>query len=534
MFSRLLLAVSVAWLGLFTPGQATELPRVTSVDGRHVLLVDGRPYLVLGAQINNSSNYGPMLPSVWPVIAALHANTVEAPVTWEQIEPVEGRFDFKWIDALLAQARRRHVRLTLLWFGAWKNGESNYAPEWVKRDQIRFPRLMRPGGAPTLTLSPFGEATLAAEVKPFRALMAHLRRTDKVHTVILVQVENEVGSKVARDYSPVANALFAQAVPEAVVQATSKPAGTWQQAFGPFAEQYFSTWGYARYMEAVAAAGKAELALPMYANAAVFDPVNADNERSFMSGAPAWNVIPIWKAVAPSLDFLSPDLYIPGPKIYAGFLNRYDLPNNGLMIVETGNAIPYARYFWSALGHGAIGWAPFGMDDTGYTNFPFGPRTLDAATLDAFAAPFALFAPMARKWSEIASTHPTWGTVRGTDLSDDTTVMGAWRITAQYGMNMFGERGWGAPPPWADQPVGGAVVAQLGEDEFLVAGRYARLRLAPVDPKEIGQILSVEEGTYVHGEWRMRRRWNGDQIDYGFNFAEKPTMLRVRMMRTAG
>jgi beta-galactosidase GanA len=118
--------------------QAVPLPRIETRDGRHALIVDGRPFLMLGAQANNSANYPAMLPEVWPTIRALHANTLEMPIAWEQIEPVEGRFDFSFLDTLLAQARENEVRLVLLWFGTWKNTSASYVPEWVKTDTSRL------------------------------------------------------------------------------------------------------------------------------------------------------------------------------------------------------------------------------------------------------------------------------------------------------------------------------------------------------------------------------------------------------------
>src|SRR5436309_428219 len=117
---------------------AADLPRLVSSAGKHALLVDGAPFLILGAQTNNSSNYPAELPKVWPVIHKLHANTVEIPVAWEQLEPEEGKFDFSWVDTLLAQARENNVRLVLLWFGTWKNTNPQYTPEWVKSDPKRF------------------------------------------------------------------------------------------------------------------------------------------------------------------------------------------------------------------------------------------------------------------------------------------------------------------------------------------------------------------------------------------------------------
>ena len=181
--AALLLAGSTA-----TALAATDLPRLRSENGHHALIVDGRPFLVLGAQVHNSSNYPATLPQVWPVMHALSANTIEMPVAWEQVEAREGRPDYSWVDTLLREARQNDMRVILLWFGSWKNGESTYVPEWVKADTRRFPRLVRRDGRLTTTLSPLGEATLAADRRAFSGLMRHLREVDPQHTVIMVQV----------------------------------------------------------------------------------------------------------------------------------------------------------------------------------------------------------------------------------------------------------------------------------------------------------------------------------------------------------
>ena len=509
---------------------AGELPRLRTEDGRHALLVDGKPYLMLGAQVHNSSNYPSVLPQVWPVMQALSANTIEIPVAWEQFEPTEGRFDYSWVDTLLAQARKNDMRVVLLWFGSWKNGDSTYTPEWVKSDTKRFPRLQKRDGRPTTTLSPLGEGTLAADRKAFVALMRHLREVDREHTVIMVQVENEIGSHgVARDYSPAADRLFAQQVPEDIRRASGKQAGTWAEAFGKEADQAFAAWTYARFVQEVAVAGKAEKNLPLYTNAAVFDATGTAMAAQVASGGPNWNVLPIWKTAAPALDLIGPDLYLPLEKTYLGLLDHYARPDNALFVPETSNAIWAVRFFWAALGRGAIGWAPFGMDATSYSNYPLGTRKLDAATIEAFAAPYRLFRPIASDWAAIASKHPTWGTAKNS-AGEDSTSMGSWKFSVTYGRNNF-DIPWPGmePPPWAKEPVGGGVVAQLGPNEFLVAGQYSRFQFTPVDPAMNGQIMSAEEGTFIDGRWQTSRRWNGDQISYGFNFNEQPALLRVKL-----
>ena len=205
---------------LYAQSQDHSLPRIVQKDGRYGLFVDGEPYLMLGAQVNNSSAWPAMLPKVWPAIEYLHANTVEMPVYWEQFEPEQGRFDYTVLDSLLAQAREHHVHLVLLWFGTWKNGSSHYMPLWLKRSPERSPRMIGANGRPIDSPSPYASAALQADVQAFSALMRHLKTADAQHTVLMVQVENEPGTwGSVRDYSPAAHKLFEAPVPAELLAA---------------------------------------------------------------------------------------------------------------------------------------------------------------------------------------------------------------------------------------------------------------------------------------------------------------------------
>ncbi|MEN2749682.1 DUF5597 domain-containing protein [Sphingomonas sp. T9W2] len=509
-----------------------EVPRIESRNGRHALMVDGAPFLMLGVQANNSSNYPAMLPQVWSMVDRLHANTLEIPVAWEQIEPVEGQFDFSYLDALLPQARERGVKLVLLWFGTWKNTSPGYVPAWVKRDNARFPRMRTRDGKTHYALSPHAPATLAADRKAFVALMRYLKDKDTDNSVIMVQPENEVGVyQQGRDYSPEANRLFAQPVPSKLARK-----GTWEQAYGVGAEAAFNAWYTARYIDEIAAAGKAVKPVPMYVNAAVGDPFAAPGKSGGASGGPDWQVIDVWKAAAPHIDAVAPDLYGRDGNNYLKFLDHYARPDNALLVPETGNAMDFARFLWPTLGRGGIGWAPFGMDDTGYSNHPLGAVTLDAATLDAFARPYAFLKPMARGWAKLAYAHPGWGTAKGAPDTEQTKVMGRWRVSAKYGEWQFGsmDSPWlkAAPPPHAAQPVGGMAVLHLAPDQFLVTGTDIRVNIDLADKSkgETAMLLKVEEGTLADdGSFVMRRVLNGDQTDYGLNFTAQPMLLRVTM-----
>jgi beta-galactosidase GanA len=531
-FAKLLAGALLAFAS--APLAAAELPHLVHTGGKHALIVDGQPFLMLGAQTHNSSNYPAMLPRVWPTVHALHANTLEIPVAWEQIEPREGHFDFSWLDTLIPQARANNVRLVLLWFGTWKNTGPSYTPEWVKGDPKRFPRMMTKEGKTHYVLSPHSRTTLEADKRAFVAVMHHIREIDPQHTVIMVQVENETGSYGSpRDFSAVAQRLFEQPIPAALARRIGKN-GTWSQAFGWKADQAFNAWYTARYVDEVAAAGQAELNLPMYVNAALGDAFKEESAQSGASGGPNWNVIDIWKAAAPHIAIEAPDIYDRDARAYARFVELYGRPDNPLFIPETSNAAGFARFLWLALGKGTIGFSPFGMDGTGDSNFPLGAESGDSESLEAFASKFRLLQPIAQDWARLSFEHPTNGFARGQDAAPQSITMGRWKMTAQYALWPFGEPEWTGlkmpPHPDKDRPVGGAALIQLGSDEFLLAGDHIRIRfgLDKPQPGESSQFLSVEEGTFENGRWIMTRRWNGDQIDYGLNLT-RPVLLKVRM-----
>ena len=514
---------------------SAQAPHFAPGKVRPALIVDGAPFLVLGAQVNNASNYPATLDEVWPAVDRIGANAVLMPVAWEQVEPAEGQFDLSFVDTLLEQARAHDKRLVLLWFATWKNTAPGYAPPWVKEDGRRFPRMRFADGHAHGVLSPHGAATLAADARAFARLMGHLREADPQHTVIMAQVENETGSYgLARDHAPEADRLFAQPIPRELAEALRIPRRSWTEAFGAHAEQFFMSWYVAHYVDQVAAAGKREWDLPLYVNAALGSAFTDQPGSIGPSGGPNWNALPVWRAAAPHIDAFAPDIYTRDQAAVEKFLERYANPGP-LMVPEIGNAAEFARFVWPALGQGTVMISPFGIDGTGYSNYPLGAKELDDATLEAFAAPFRLLGPAARDWARIASDHETWGAAKGTDGANRETTLGRWKVTAQFARWQFGEDDWTwlerDEHPLKNVPEGGALVAQLGPDRFLVTGRHVRLRLALADARagKQAQIISAEEGQFIDGEWRMRRRWNGDLTDYGFNFGAEPVWLMIEM-----
>ena len=524
---------------------AAPMPRLVQQDGRYALVVDGKPFTMLGVQAHNSSNYPNALPKVWAAVKDAHANTLEIPVAWEQIEPVEGRFDFGYVDTLVAEARRNGVRLVLLWFGTWKNTGPAYTPEWVKFDDKRFPRMLGRDGKASYCLSPLGERTLAADRNAFVALMRHLKQIDEAQrTVIMVQVENEVGTYgTVRDFGPRGEAAFRQPVPAAVLARKKPPvpgaaSGTWSEVYGPYADEYFHAWAVASYIEEIAKAGRAVYDLPMFVNNALRDPLEplAPWKGNFASGGPTYDVIDIYKAAAPHIDIAGPDLYAPQSGSVAATLDKFQRPDNALFVPEMGNAAAYARYVYRILGSGAIGVAPFGIDYADYSNYPLGSRRTDKSKVEPFGAIYAAFAPLARQWGRWALEGRTSGIAEGDDRKPQSLVLKDWGVSASVREWQFGTMGKDAKeedyPPGTAAPNGGAAFARIGADEFVVIGQHVRLHFWPAGANEGKRFMfaRVEEGRFdAEGRWQMERNWNGDQVDHGLNLPARPTVLKIRL-----
>jgi beta-galactosidase GanA len=503
---------------------------------------------MLGGQAHNSSNYPAALPKVWSAIEDAHANTLEIPVAWEQVEPVEGRFEFGYVDTLVKEARAHGKRVVLLWFGAWKNTGPAYTPQWVKLDNARFPRMVGKDGKTSYCLSPFGQATQSADRKAFVALMDHLKRIDgERHTVIMVQVENEVGTYgLARDYAPAAQAAFDGPVPAAVLARQKPPAGrpaggAWRDVYGDYADEYFHAWAIASYIESLASAGRAVYDLPMYVNNALRDPGQpgqppAPWKGDFASGGPTYDVLGIYRAAAPHIDFAGPDIYMPESGKVTATLARFQQPDNALLVPEMSNAAGYARYVYQILGQGAIGVAPFGIDYFEYSNYPLGAKATDKRMVEPFARIYGAFAPMARPWARWAFEGRTRGVAEGDDRAPQSVELDGWKAALTFREFQFGEREYlrdkNEYAEGTDKPSGGVAIAQIGPDEFVLVGQQIRVKFSGTGANagKPSLFARVEEGRFdAAGKWTMERNWNGDQTDYGLNLPATPTVLKVKL-----
>jgi hypothetical protein len=514
-------------LATVTTAATAQPPRLANDGERFELLVDGAPFLLLGAQTHNSSAWPEMLDTVWPQLDALGANTLEAPVYWQQLEPEEGRFDTTNVDALVAGAREHGVRLALLWFGTWKNGTMDYVPQWVKQAPERFPRLIGANGHQTRALSPHGRESLEADRRAFRHLMQHLREIDgEQHTVILVQVQNEPGSLGAvRDHSPGAEKLFAAKVPHRLVGALGLSNGTWTEVFGEQADEAFAAHQTALYVNAVAAAGKEVYPLPMSVNVWLRERKSWQRPgEQYPSGGPTTNMLDIWKATAAAIDLIAPDIYVRDYVGYREVCDAYSRPDNALMIPETFGGTTSARYLFYAVGDfDAIGFAPFGF------NLRDGSTDLAESYL-----------PLAAGYRLLTAAGPLLAEVRGRESGGHRRLQAAveehlitnrrlhfdgWDVLVQWGAIRNGYGGESAAG--TTDRSGRALVAQRGDSEFFVLGFDSRVKFRRRGAAADASFLSVEQGRFVDGEWRRERLLNGDQIFFGLRLPSQGALLRV-------
>jgi hypothetical protein len=550
------LAATLVVVTLHAQVEERPLPRLVEKEGRFALLVDDIPYLVLAAQVRNSSAWPSVLPKLWPTLEYMNVNTVEIPVYWNQFEPQPGQYDYTLIDMLLSEARQHNVRLVPLWFATWKNGSQHYMPDWMKLAPDRYSHALDRTGQAVDSPSPFATASLDADRRAFAAFMRHLKEVDPQRTVIMVQVENEPGNwGSVRDYSPAAQKFFEAPVPPEVLSAmrvnSASLSPNWQEAFGPDADEYFNAWSVARYVGQVAAAGKAVYPLPMYANAALRDPFNPGPAGqpgvpgNYESGGPTDNVLAIWKAAAPALDTLAPDNYQTEPAAYLKVLELYRRDDNPLFVPETGR--PYnARFFFSALGLQAIGFSPSG----GNTEGEFKPTEVSKAReefLNPWAMNYRLIGPMQREIARLNFEGKLQAVAEEQGKVTQTLPFGSWNVVVSYGTSGRG------PAVGNSSPMGRALVAQLNDNQFLVTGYFCRVDFQPAGTEQQQksqnivegtgqtpsalingrwqhrQFVRVEEGTYENGVFKFLRIWNGDETDWGLRFGGDPVVLRVSL-----
>ncbi|MBX3433355.1 MAG: DUF5597 domain-containing protein [Pirellulales bacterium] len=552
------LAVALACRALHAE-EVTErdrpLPHLAhSVHGAQ-LIVDSQPFLMLGGELGNStaSDLAVLAPALQKC-RRMNLNVVLVPVSWDLVEPVEGEFDFSLVEGAIDIASDCDLRLLLLWFGTWKNSMSCYAPSWVKRDVVRFPRARRASGEPLEFVSPACTAACEADARAFAALMRRLREYDsREQTVLMVQVENEVGMiPEPRDRSAESEQAYRGAVPAALATLAveeklgpevgalwehvgRRSNGSWSEMFGsgPWGEEAFTAWQFATYVEQVAAAGKCEYPLPMFANAALIRPDYLPGK--YPSAGPLPHLLEIWRAGAPSLDMICPDIYFPN---FMEWCDKYVRNGNPLFIPEmaasrrvTGNIVYAAARFR------AMGFGPFSIE-----NVDAEKGRLIADCYETLGGMTSLILKSQREGTVLGlspqvefdwtvADEPQRGELAGVRFEAvfDRESTGNAATTT---LPTLGAGRWDAPP---GTPTGAAMILHVAEDEFAVVAMGATITAAPADGVGKVGLERVQEGRYDRsGKWIGGRWLNGDETHQGRHlrfYDGRWTVQRVKIYR---
>ena len=522
------LALITAFLILFGSAVSQsrkQLPEVVISNGKYELHVDGKPFLMLGAQLWNSSAWPSITDKFWVQLRQLNANTLEAPIYWQNIEPELGRFNFKELDNLILSARKENLKLVLLWFASWKNGNSYYTPPWVQENTEKYARMLNASGEELMVLSAVSKENLEADKRAFVEVIRHIKSIDSdEQTVIMIQVQNEPGSLgTDRDYSPAANKLFDGEVPHTLVSGLKKQRGSWTHVFGVDAPEAFNAYYIANYINEIAKAGQTVYDLPMFANAWSRENL-FHRPGDYPSGGPTSNMLELWKAAAPNLDFLSPDLYVGNPNAFQDLCKKYDRTDNMLLIPETGNGVSFARYHFYAIGnHHAKGVAVYGID-------PFHADPHDKQNLDKLddrfndiSANYKLLSKATQKILSLQREDKLKAAGEEQGLIEQLINFENYDVLFEFGYPTYKERG---------RQSGRVLIGQLSENEFLLIGFDAKFKFRPTYGSGFtkAEYVLVEEGYFEGETWVRERIWNGDET-YHSTLRSQGSLLKIRLRK---
>ena len=465
------------------------------------------PFPILGGELSNSAvTCVEDIDNVMPRMRALGLNTVLVPTYWELLESTEGRFDFTLTDRVIDKARENGLKVIFLWFGAWKNSMSCYAPLWFKTDTKRFPRAMTKTGKPMEIASCFSANVLQADNKAFTAFMRHLAEKDKgIGTVIMLQIENEIGMlEAARDHSPLAENTYDAPIPKVLWKTLGlRQRKTWRECFGddPYGEEKFMAYHYAKYVEQLAQTARSIYDMPLYVNAAMNS--RGRQPGQYPSAGPLAHLADFWHAGAPSIDLLAPDIYDTG---FKGWADRYALPDNQLFVPESRcceNSGVRALYVFGE--HRAIGFSPFAIDQSE-------PQSTASVT-EAYRLIRQVFD------LEEVSSYRRWGLLFDQEDKERTIIDDKTVITCRHFFTL----------PWdpratdgSEWPEGGAMLLRLANDEYLLAGSGIVVSFATEyekqfeEEKELGEDGFVAEGKPSKEQKSIPNRFLGKRKGIGF------------------
>ena len=507
------------------------IPCIKEKDGIKTLFVNDEPFFILGGETHNSSasdlNY--MKNTVWPAVVDLNLNTLLVPIYWEKVEPREGIYDFKLLDGLIEQARNRKVHLVLLWFGLWKNAESDYVPRWVKKDTEKYFRIEKANGEKLNIISPLCSIAVEKDARAFKEVMRHIKAVDGAeHTVLMMQVENEIGILgTDRDYGKFATTLFQEEVPS-VIKALFNKTGSWKACFEDDAEEYFMAYHYAMAIEKIAESGRSGYLIPCYTNCWLEQ--FPWKKGSYPSGGPVPRVHALWKKVAPSLFCLAPDIYVP---YVTQTMAAYCAADNPLFIPEVRQDAATAAYCLYAIGkYHAIGYSPFaieeyGLDPSKIKKIPVElmmQLNIDPTAFNIEGAKECV----AKVYKVLQDIKPLYYRYRGTSRLKafiKKEAMDFGELLKFEEVNVLITHG----PRVEGRTISGGIIIELSKNNFYIIGMRGKIEFLPkvCDGTKV-DYMCVEEGSFEKGIWQAKRCLNGDERNI-LQLDDLPTALHVEV-----
>lgn len=500
--------------------KSQDIPFLQKKEGHATcFVVDGKPMLLMaGEPLNSTGSYPARLNEVLAEMKTAHYNTALIAISWQMIEPSEGQFNFNCVDSLLAIAKKNNIKIGLLWFGAWKNGISPYAPSWVLGNTKRFERVRTQGGENTKTLSVFCDETKEGDAKAFASLMKYIAENDSERTVIMVQIENEIGVLgQTRDFGKKADKAIEENVPDQLLdyitshresleieilekwkENGSKTSGTWTEIFGEssLTDLFFMAWNYSRYVNYVCGKGKEVYPLPMFVNCWMSQkrpqPIIPGK---FPSGGPVLQVLDIWKAGAPNIDFLSPDIY--DDQAFYIHTKNFHRSDNPLFIPEMHMQEGRATYVFAE--YDAMGISPFGLD--GHA----GNITKEYEFLEMMM-PVIL---------ENQGTRKMRGFIRWTPESESLEFKFDDDVTIVIDFNKRTHLTAGRNDKEQKLPPAYGLLILTSNNDFIVGGLNVYVSAKSTNPNKEVWLNNVREGIFdENGEWKQLGIRNGDEAGF--------------------
>lgn len=521
----------------------------------------GNPLMAVGVQAHNSSTGTPLIQKAIQVVKEYGGNCLEAPVYWYRLEPEKDRYDMALVKGLIDEVRQAGLKLIILWFGTSKNGHPNYVPEYIKTDSSTYHVAQGPDGALVASLSPHCMQTLSRDEKAFGALMAFLKEYDgQARTVLAVQIENEIGyANTDMDYSEEAQKAYMQEIPDCLKNIVLEDSGIeelknpenlspWRRQFGRYAHEAFSAWYHAKFIGQIAKTGKAIYDLPLFTNVMVGENGYEEAGLCYNAGAAVGRMLDIWKAGAPDLDMIGPDIYNQNRREYLRICRRYDRKDNPLFIPESplfgeANAM---NAMLAAADYGAIGICCFGAEHALDANGNLKENCRDMAVTMRTIANLAPLLIRYRKTGNIhAIAEEEFETKRYIKLKD-YHVIAHFLHTGQAHLGYTQEL---TDKTGKDKTKirGRAFLIQTGECEFFAGGAGVAFDFIKspnvsdeksyihMGSRQWGQLnfLTVEEGHFEDGRWIVDFLRNGDETNFS-HYVLDGQVIRIRLNPDVG